>query len=263
MNKAYETMRGFWLDVNNLQHKKEVPLLAARKICIAGVEMAARDRQGSVKNLMIAASSLGNASVYFENNSPSGLGGFTGGSSSGPVRDKALRLMQAAAAAAAADMLPAAAEVMAPNDPEQVTLFALSGDGQIYAQQLPEAQARNPENDLYPFFAYSQQLLGAFRTEQEAASAGNLAQPAQAQAQAQTTAPSAGSNPEKEPSAQLSQSGVSNLQAPQGPETAAVTATAAGTQGSAATENTAPDQTTVPAPLHIVPSLTPDTEKEA
>ncbi len=260
MNKAYETMRGFWLDVDNLQHKKEVPLLTARKICIAGVEMAAQDRQGSVKNLMIAASSLGNASVYFENNSPSGLGGFTGGSSSGPVRDKALRLMQAAAAAAAADKLPSAAEVMAPNAPEQVTLFALSGDGQIYAQQLPEAQARNPENDLYPFFAYSQQLLGAFRTEQEEASASKPAQ-----AQTQTTAPSAGSNPEKEPSAQLSQSGVSNLQAPQGPETAAATAaaTAAGTQGSAAAENTAPDQTTVPAPLHIVPSPTPDTEKEA
>ena len=97
MNKAYETMRGFWLDVNNLQHKKEVPLLGDKKICVAGVEMAAQDPKGGIKNVLIAASSLGNASVYFENNSPSGLGGFTGGAASGPVRDKALRLMQAAA----------------------------------------------------------------------------------------------------------------------------------------------------------------------
>ena len=43
MNKAYETMRGFWLDVKNLQHKKEVPQLGEQKICIAGVEMAAKD----------------------------------------------------------------------------------------------------------------------------------------------------------------------------------------------------------------------------
>ena len=126
MNKAYETMRGFWLDVNNLQHKKEVPLLGDKKICVAGVEMAAQDPKGGIKNVLIAASSLGNASVYFENNSPSGLGGFTGGAASGPVRDKALRLMQAAAVASAS--LPAVAALQAPADPQQVVLFACGGD---------------------------------------------------------------------------------------------------------------------------------------
>lgn len=165
MNKAYEAMRGFWLDVSNLQHKKEVPLLGERKICVAGVEMAARDTKGGVKNLLIAASSLGNASVYFENNGPSGLGGFTGGSSSGPVREKALRLMQAAASAA--DKLEAVARLEPQQDPQSVTLFAVSGDGQVYALALKEADARKPESALYPFFAYTQQLLGAFRAEQE------------------------------------------------------------------------------------------------
>ena len=160
-------MRSFWLDVTNLQHKKEVPLLSERKICVAGVEMAARDTQGGIKNLMIAASSLGNASVYFENNSASGLGGFTGGASSGVIREKALRLMQAAAAVA--DKLPAVTALAPQTDPEYVTLFAVSGDGQIYAQPLPENQARQHENELYAFFAYTQQLLGAFRAEQEKA----------------------------------------------------------------------------------------------
>lgn len=165
MNKAYETMRGFWLDVKNLQHKKEVPLLGERQICVAGVEIAARDTQGGIKNFMIAASSLGNASVYFENNSASGLGGFTGGAASGPVREKALRMMQSAAAAAAhlqpVDSLPPQQNV------ENVTLFTVSGEGQILARELKESEVRNPENDLYAFFAYSQQLLGAFRTEHE------------------------------------------------------------------------------------------------
>lgn len=165
MNKAYEAMRGFWLDVNNLQHKKEVPMLGGKEICVAGVEMAARDTKGGIKNLIIAASSLGNASVYFENNGPSGLGGFTGGSSSGPVRDKALRLMQAAAQAA--DKLTAVERLEPQQDPQSVTLFAVSGQGQIYAASLKETDARNPQGAFYAFFAYTQQLLGAFRSEQE------------------------------------------------------------------------------------------------
>ncbi|MBR2392132.1 MAG: hypothetical protein IKA93_00970 [Elusimicrobiaceae bacterium] len=167
MNKAYETMRSFWLDVKNLQHKNEVPQLGDQKICIAGVEMAARDTKGGVKNLMIAASSLGNASVYFENNSASGLGGFTGGAASGPVREKSLRLMQAAAKTAG--QMDKVTHLLPQANPENVTLFVVSGEGQLYAKELNEKDARNPEQIFYPFFAYSQQVLGAFRQEQEKA----------------------------------------------------------------------------------------------
>lgn len=165
MNKAYETMRNFWLDAKNLLHKKEVPALGERKICIAGVEMAATDDQGGIKNLMAAASSLGNASLYFENNSASGLGGFTGGATSGPVRDKTLRLMQAAAISSG--KLDAVASLPEQKDPSRVTLFAVSADGSIFAKELAEVQARDPQNELYPFFAYTQQLIGAFREEQQ------------------------------------------------------------------------------------------------
>lgn len=195
MNKAYETMRAFWLDVNNLQHKKEVPLLGEQKICVAGVEMAAVDTQGKIKNLMIAASSLGNASVYFENNSASGLGGFTGGAASGPVREKALRLMQAAASAAG--RLQTAESLTPQANPENVTLFALSGEGKLFVQELKEADARNPENPFYPFFAYTQQVLGAFRAEQEKAEAAQAAA-AQPQKQEQPAPqPAAPVTPEK------------------------------------------------------------------
>ena len=169
MNKAYETMRDFWLDVKNLQHKREVPLLGERKICVAGVEIAARDRQGHIKNFMIAASSLGNASVYFENNSASGLGGFTGGAADGPVREKALQMLHSAAQTAA-DLLPAA-HLAPQQNTDAVTLFVVDGEGHIYAKEITEASARDPKNNLYAFFAYSQQLLGAFRTEQEASAA--------------------------------------------------------------------------------------------
>lgn len=165
MNQGYQAMRDFWLDVNNLRQKKEVPTLGERSICVAGAEMAAADDNGKVKNLFIAASSLGNASVYFENNSPSGLGGFTGGASSGPVREKALLLMQAAATVAA--VLKETAMLPEQKDVSRVTLFAVSKDGKIYASEANESEVRNPEHPLYPFFAYTQQLFGAFRAEQE------------------------------------------------------------------------------------------------
>lgn len=195
MNKAYETMRAFWLDVNNLQHKKEVPQLGEQKICVAGVEMAAVDTQGKIKNLMIAASSLGNASVYFENNSASGLGGFTGGAASGPVREKALRLMQAAASAAG--RLQEASSLTPQANPENVTLFALSGEGKLFVQELKEADARNPENPFYPFFAYTQQVLGAFRTEQEKAEAAQTAASAPKQQEQPAPQPAAPEEPAK------------------------------------------------------------------
>lgn len=55
------------------------------------------------------------------------------------------------------------------KDPAHVSLFAVSADGQIYAKDLEEKEARNPENPLYPFFAYTQQVLAAFREEQSKA----------------------------------------------------------------------------------------------
>ena len=165
MNTAYQTMRDFWLDVKNLEHKKEVPQLGAQKICVAGVEMAAKDDKGQVKHFIIAASSLGNASVYFENNSPSGIGGFTGGAESGPVHEKVTALMQAASLAA--EKLPVVQTLAVQNNPQRVTLFTVSGEGQIRAQDIAEQEVRSPAHALYGFFAYTQQLLGAFRSVQE------------------------------------------------------------------------------------------------
>ena len=170
MNTAYQTMKEFWLDVKNLQHKHEVPQLGEQKVCVAGVEMAAADEKGKIKHLLIAASSLGNASVYFENNSPSGIGGFTGGATSGPIHETALRLMQTAAQTVS--QLTPVVSLLMQNNPEDITLFTVSADGQIRSLTIKEAQVRNPEHPLYGFFAYTQQLLGAFRTQQEAATVG-------------------------------------------------------------------------------------------
>ncbi len=188
MNKAYQTMREFWLDVNNLQHKKEVPQLGKEKICVAGVEMAAADEKEETKRILIVASSLGNASLYFENNSPSGLGGMTGGAASGPIREKALRMMRAASMAG--DELQEVIAMPAEAVEGTVTLFAVTAEGKLRAAKLLEADVRKEDHSLYEFFAYSQQLLGAFRTEQEAAAAPAKTAVSAAETSSKTAVPS-------------------------------------------------------------------------
>ena len=42
MNKAYENMRNFWLDVKNLENRKGIMELGADKISVAGVKCRCR-----------------------------------------------------------------------------------------------------------------------------------------------------------------------------------------------------------------------------
>ena len=65
---------------------------------------------------------------------------------------------------------PAGSELPPPSSPAMVRLFAVSKD-KLFHIELEEASARNPDNDFYPFFAYSQQAIGFFRQQQAAAPA--------------------------------------------------------------------------------------------
>lgn len=160
MNKAYQNMRGFWLNVKNLENRKGIMELGVDKISIAGVEMPIPDGQ-AVKYLLIATNSLGDSSLYFENNSKSGLGGMIGGHGNEKLQEIAAHMLAHASKLTGqmekSVQLPAA-------EPGNITLFAVAKD-QIFYKELPEAQARDPQNPFYPMFAYSQQLVGAFRAQ--------------------------------------------------------------------------------------------------
>ncbi len=160
MNKAYQNMRGFWLDVKNLENRKGIMELGVDKISIAGVEMPIPDGQ-TVKYLLIATNSLGDSSLYFENNSKSGLGGMIGGHGNEKLQEIAAHML--AHASKLTGQMEKSAQLPA-GEPGNITLFAVAKD-QIFYKELPEAQARDPQNPFYPMFAYSQQLVGAFRTQ--------------------------------------------------------------------------------------------------
>ena len=72
MNKAYQNMRNFWLDAKNMENRKGAIEIGPEKIIAAAVEMTLADG-AQQKHLLIATNSLGDSSLYFENNSKSGL----------------------------------------------------------------------------------------------------------------------------------------------------------------------------------------------
>lgn len=166
MNKAYQNMRAFWLDARNLENRRGVLEIGPEKIVGAGVEMALADGANN-KHVLIATNSLGDSSLYFENNSKSGLGGMIGGHGNEALQTAAAHMLAyGGKLTTQMTKLPTGAELPAPSAAGHVCLFALSKENLFY-KEMTETDARNPENPFYPMFAYSQQVIGLFKTQEE------------------------------------------------------------------------------------------------
>ena len=170
MNKAYQSMREFWLDAKNMQCRHKAIEIGPEKIVAALVEMTMLDGE-QLKHLLIATNSLGDSSLYFENNSKSGLGGMIGGHGNEPLQEAAAHMLaHAAKLTSQMKKLPAGADVPAPSKAGQVCLIAVS-NGAVFYKELAEEEVRKQDNPFYPMFAYSQQVIGLFKTQQEPPSA--------------------------------------------------------------------------------------------
>lgn len=171
MKQAYKNMRDFWLDVKNLENRKGIIEIGPDKICVAGIEMVFLDGEEK-KHLFLATNSLGDSSLYFENNSKSGLGGVIGGHGHEALQTAAAHML--AHASKLTDKMtaePVGTELPSPTAPEYVRLFAVSKK-KLFHTEIKESEARNPENIFYPFFAYSQQTIGFFRAQESQATTG-------------------------------------------------------------------------------------------
>ena len=164
MNSAYQNMRNFWLDAANVETKHGVLEIGPDKIVSAGVEMALADGN-QIKHLMVATNSLGDSSMYFENNSKSGLGGLIGGHTNEKLQEAAARMLAyGSKLTGQMTKITAGGNIPAPASAGQVVLWAVSKTALFYIQ-LAEESARQPENPFYPLFAYSQQVIGLFQTQ--------------------------------------------------------------------------------------------------
>lgn len=163
MNKAYANMRNFWLDVKNLDNRKGILEIGPEKIAIAGVEMTISDGKG-IKHLMIATNSLGDCSLYFENNSKSGIGGMIGGHNSEKLQEAAARMLAHASKLTSQMQVVNKKEWKELETVGMVRFFAVSKD-KIFIFDLSEEKARNVDESFYPFFAYSQQMMSCFKEQ--------------------------------------------------------------------------------------------------
>lgn len=165
MNKAYANMRTFWLDAKNLNNRKGVIEIGPEKIVAAGVEMALADGM-LLKHLLIVTNSLGDSSLYFENNSKSGVGGMIGGHGNEPLQEAAAHMLAyGGKLTEQMTKIPAGQTLPAPSQAGQVCLFSVSKQF-IFYKELPEQDLRNPDHPFYPMFAYSQQVIGLFKTQE-------------------------------------------------------------------------------------------------
>ena len=166
MNEAYQNMRAFWLNAKNMQSRKGTPKIGPDKILAAAVEMSVEDGS-QVKRLFIATNSLGDSSLYFENNSISGLGGIIGRNDNEPLQQAAARMLaHAGKLTVQMTSLNPQEEVPSLTQPAWVCLWAISNEN-IFYKQLREEEVRQPENPFYPMFAYSQQMIGFFQAQQQ------------------------------------------------------------------------------------------------
>lgn len=165
MNKAYENMRAFWLDAKNFDNRKGIIEIGPEKIVAAGVEMTLADGE-IIKHLLIATNSLGDSSLYFENNSRSGLGGMIGRHGNESLQEAAAHMLAyGGKLAVQMTKIPSTQPMPASLHAGQVCLFAVSKQYLFY-KEIPEQELRNPDHPFYPMFAYSQQVIGLFKTQE-------------------------------------------------------------------------------------------------
>ena len=160
MTSAFENMRAFWLDIDNFKNKDNQEMPA---ICVCGIEFCMLDHYQKPKKVFIAASYLGNASMYFENNSKSGIGGFIGNNSK-EIKEASFNFLKEAQLCqknmAKTETLPL------PTETGKITLFTIGKEG-IFTFTENEESLRDKNNLFYKFYMASQHLIGVFRLQQD------------------------------------------------------------------------------------------------
>lgn len=168
MTSAFENMRAFWLDANNFKNKdnQETPLAS-----VCGIEFCMLDHYQKPKKVFIAASYLGNASMYFENNSKSGIGGFIGNNSK-EIKEAAFNFLTEAQNCQ--KNMQKQESLPLPTEIGKITLFLIGKKG-LFTYTEKEETLRDKNNIFYKFYMASQHLIGVFRLQQA-----NQEKPAQA-----------------------------------------------------------------------------------
>jgi hypothetical protein len=156
-------MRHFWLYDTIADAKAQFPVLGENQISIAGIEFCMYDGNNVIKNIFIACSTLKDASMYFENNSPSGLGGFLGTPDKETLHPSLTDMLEAAAKIShRMDIV----KTLPPAKLFNTTFFAVSKK-HLYARQLSNDECMRKHAPFNRFFMSAQNMISAFREADE------------------------------------------------------------------------------------------------
>jgi len=159
MNTAYINMRNFWLHDTITDAKAKFPVLGEQEISIAGIEFCMYDGNNVIKNIFVAASTLKDASMYFENNSPSGLGGVIGLADKEALHGPLTNMLEAAALVTGRMYV---VKTLPPAKLFYTTFFAVSKK-HLYARQLSNDELMPKTAPFNRFFLTAQNMISAFR----------------------------------------------------------------------------------------------------
>ena len=158
MNEAYRKQRLFWHHINNLD-KPGLKMYGVDDIVLAGIEFALCDSKGAPRNIFIAANTCGESCMYYENNSPLGIGRLCGDNSQIFNNIVSSILNQAADLTYNMDSYK---RLPRPPELSLVTFFAIGRKENFY-KTLTYNEIHSREHPYYPLYVYLRQLLNEMR----------------------------------------------------------------------------------------------------
>ena len=158
MNEAYRKQRLFWHHIDSFD-KPEIKAYGADKILLAGIEFMLCDSKGEPKNIFIAANTCGESRMYYENNSPLGIGCLCGDESQIFTNIISSILNEASDLTYNMDCYK---RLPAPPTLSLVTFFAIGRKENFY-KTLTYNEIHSLEHPYYPLYIYLRQLLNEMR----------------------------------------------------------------------------------------------------
>ena len=158
MKEAYRKKRLYWHKVNNFDKPKS-KAYGADNIVLAGVEFALCDSKGEPKNIFLAATSCGESCMYYENNTPQGVGCLNGEHSQ--IFENIISSILNEAADLTYNM-DSYTHLPRPPELSLVMFFALGRQENFY-KTLTYNEIHSREHPYYPLYVYLRQLLNELR----------------------------------------------------------------------------------------------------
>ena len=158
MTKAFQSKRLFWHNLKNFD-KPNIVSFGLDEIIVAGAEFVFCDSKGYPKNIFIAANSLCESQMFYEENNAAGFGNIHGNQTK--IFDNIINAILHEVSELTYNMdqckhLPACPKL------NFVNFYALGHNGK-FCKTLTYSEIHFPKHLYYPLYTYFKQLINEMR----------------------------------------------------------------------------------------------------